>query len=110
MKRGKAWTSDECYLAVWIYDQLDSKSQPGLKTSLYKQIAEIIGRTPASVEFKIQNVSAIDPRQANEKPIGQKDHYQALLKKVFEWYWMDKKASRELYDLVVLRIKNQNQV
>ena len=35
------------------------------------------------------------------------DHYQELLKKVFEWYWTDREASRKLYDLVVMRILSQ---
>ncbi|MCK9313211.1 MAG: hypothetical protein M0P20_04065 [Methanocorpusculum sp.] len=107
MKKGSSWSFDECYLAVWIYDTLDSSPSPGTKTSLYNKIADIIRRTPDSVEFKVQNVAAIDKRQANEKPIAGLNHYQVLLKTVYEWYWVDRKSSRLLYDLVALRITNQ---
>lgn len=105
MKRGENWTSDECYLAVWIYDLLDLNEFTGSRSTLYQNISQITGRPPSSVEFKVQNVSAIDPRPRGEKPISEKEHYQALLKSVFEWYWLDRESSRALYDLVVLRIK-----
>ena len=59
-------------------------------------------------QARIQNVSAIDSRPAGDKPISELDHYQELLKKVFEWYWTDRKASRKLYDLVVMRILSQD--
>ena len=105
MKRGDDRTSDECYLAVWAYDLLDLNEFTGSRSTLYQNVSQIIGRSPSSVEFKVQNVSAIDPRPRGEKPISEKEHYQSLLKTVFEWYWLDRESSRALYDLVVLRIK-----
>ena len=105
--RNAAWSFDECYLAVWIYDMFDSGLYPGSKRSLYSQIAKIINRTEKAVEYKVQNVSAIDSRPAENKPISELDHYQELLKKVFEWYWVDRNASRKLYDLVVMRVLSQ---
>lgn len=105
MKKGTNWTADECYLAVWIYDLLDKNELTEPRSRLYLSVSEIIGRTPSSVEFKVQNVSAVDPRPITEKPISEKTHYQALLKTVFDWYWLDRDTSRALYDLVILRIK-----
>lgn len=102
------WSFDECYLAVWVYDMFDSAIYSGSKKALYAQIAKIINRTDRAVEYKVQNVSAIDSRPAGDKPISELDHYQELLKKVFEWYWTDRKASRKLYDLVVMRILSQD--
>ena len=105
--RNAAWSFDECYLAVWIYDMFDASLYSGPKTALYSQVAKIIGRTEGSVEYKVQNVAAVDSRPDGEKSMYGLDHYQELLKKVFEWYWTDREASRKLYDLVVMRILSQ---
>ena len=107
MKRGKPWSWDECYLAVWLYDLLDYSPCPGTKTSYYNKISNIIGRTAKSVEYKIQNVAAIDPRAANQKPICSLDHVQRQLIDVFNWYWQDRESARKFYNEVVSRITTQ---
>jgi hypothetical protein len=87
------WSEAECYFAVWGYDQLDLDR--GLqKRALYVELAELLGRTVKSVEFKIQNVSACDSRPRSEKPISEAPHKQALLQAVFDDYWSDRDAAR----------------
>jgi predicted HNH restriction endonuclease len=87
------WSWRECYFAVWGYDQLDIDPSQ-VKTSLYKEIAELLGRSPKAVEFKVQNVSSFDPRPRSQKPIAEARNAQALLGEVFRWYWKDRALAR----------------
>jgi hypothetical protein len=52
------WSWKECYFAVWGYDQLDLEPSQ-VKVALYREISELIGRTAKSVEYKLQNLSAL---------------------------------------------------
>lgn len=90
------WTERECYFAVWGYDQLN-QDRNVVKTSLYREIAELTGRSIKSVEWKIQNVSHFDPRPRTEKPIAEAPNAQKLIGDVFRWYWDDKDAARTLF-------------
>ncbi len=90
------WSWKECYFAVWAYDQLDQDPSQ-VKVALYREVAELIGRTAKSVEFKIQNVSSFDPRPWEQKPIAEAKKAQALLGEVFQWYWTDRPRARSLY-------------
>ncbi len=84
-------------MAVWGYDQLDIDSLQ-VKSILYRDISELIGRSVKSVEYKLQNVSSFDPRPRLEKPITEAKNAQALLGKVFKWYWSNKHKAREMYE------------
>ena len=91
------WNEAECYIAVWAYDQLDlDRSQ--VKKHLYRQVSDLIGRTPKAVEYKVQNVAHFDDRPRAEKPISEAPHAQALVGQVFHWYWADRQGFRNLYD------------
>jgi len=94
------WNERECYFAVWGYDQLDL-DRCVVKQHLYNEIADLIGRTSKAVEWKIQNVSACDPRTRTEKPISEAPNKQSLLIQVFETYWKDRVSARQLYPLYV---------
>lgn len=89
------WSWKECYFAVWAFDQLD-QDRNQVKVALYREIAELIGRTAKSVEFKIQNVSSFDPRPREQKPIAEAQNAQALLGEVYKWYWADRLTARSL--------------
>jgi len=94
------WTDRECYFAVWGYDQFEL--DPSIvKTQLYSHIANLIGRSAKAVEWKLQNVSACDPRPRSQKPIAEAPNAQGLLKTVFENYWADKVKYRNLYGTFV---------
>lgn len=90
------WSEAECYLAVWAYDLLDLDRETN-KTALYRQLADLSGRTAKAFEYKIQNVSAVDPRPRSEKPISEAPNVQSLLKAVFEEYWRDRPSARAQY-------------
>lgn len=90
------WSWRECYFAVWGYDQLD-QDPTQVKTALYREIAELIGRTPKSVEFKFQNVSSFDPRPRVQKPVAEAQNAQAMLGEVYHWYRADRPKARSLY-------------
>jgi len=94
------WTERECYFAVWGYDQLD-QDRDIVKKNLYQEIASIIGRSDKSVEWKIQNVSACDPRPRAIKPISEAPNKQSLLEQVFDVYWQDKNAARNQYPIYI---------
>ncbi len=68
-----------------------------VKMHLYRQVSDLTGRTPKSVEYKVQNVASFDERPRQEKPISEAPHAQALLGEVFEWYWADRRKARDLY-------------
>lgn len=89
------WSWRECYFAVWAYDLLEM-DRSIVKAVLYREIAELIGRSKKSVEFKIQNVSSFDPRPRAEKPISEAPNAQQLLGEVFRWYWSDRSSARAL--------------
>lgn len=81
--KGQDWNRDECLLAVWAYDRMD-QDRSLVKSRLYAEISERIGRSAKAVEFKIENVSACDPRPRSEKPISEAANKQQLLAGVFE--------------------------
>ena len=89
------WSWKECYFAVWAFDQLDQDATQ-VKVALYREVAELIGRTAKSVEFKIQNVSSFDPRPRDQKPIAEARNAQALLGEVYQWYWADRAQARSM--------------
>lgn len=92
-KPRKDWTKEECYFAVLGYDQLDQDREI-TKELVYRELSELLGRTRKSVEFKIQNVSACDPRPRAEKPISEAAHKQALLEDVFREFWSNRPQAR----------------
>ena len=97
IKSKRDWTERECYFAVWGYDQIDM-DRTLVKSELYKDLAEITGRTTKAVEYKLQNVSSCDPRPWKDKPISEAANAQKLLKHIYIWYWEDKESARKLYD------------
>ena len=58
-----------------------------------------LGRSPKSVEWKVQNVSSCDPRPRIEKPISEAPSAQKRLRDVYNWFWKDRQSARELYEL-----------
>lgn len=92
-----SWTYEECYFAVWAYDRLDNEGEDIDRNALYTDISDIIGRNSESIKYKIQNVSAIDSRPLQEKPISEAKNYQLLLKEVFDDYWKDREKARSLF-------------
>lgn len=102
--KGEDWSPDECYLAVWGYDQLD-QDRDLVKVEVYRQIADLIGRSEDAAAYKIQNVSACDPRPRSEKPVSIAENAQGLLREVFEWYWRDRPQARELFSDVAAKFQ-----
>jgi hypothetical protein len=97
------WTADECYMAVWAYDRID-RDRTLNKAALYREVAALIGRVPKAVEWKVQNVSACDPRSREEKPVAQAANKQALLEGVFSSYWKNRSKARERYAQVLQQL------
>lgn len=91
--KNQDWSREECLLAIWAYDELD-RDRALVKKRLYEEVASLIGRTVKAVEFKLQNVSACDPRPRSEKPINEAANKQQLLKEVFDQYWADRPGAR----------------
>ena len=98
------WNEAECYLAVWSYDQLDIDREQ-VKRELYRQVSDLIGRSDKAIEYKVQNVAHFDDRPREEKPISEAPHAQALLGKVFSWYWADRAEARSLFPYYVQRFQ-----
>jgi hypothetical protein len=92
-KRPQNWSEIECYFAVWAYDCIDLDRKRN-KAALYREVSELIGRSVNSVEFKVQNVSACDPRPREDKPISEAVHKQGLLQIVFDQYWCNREQAR----------------
>lgn len=80
------WSEQECLLAIWSYRLLCDNPRLN-KTNLYRIIAHAISRTEDAVSFKIQNVSACDPRPPKSKPVSEMEHKQGLLLSLFREYW-----------------------
>ena len=91
--KNQDWTREECLLAVWAYDRMDL-DRGLVKKHLCEELGPILGRTSKSVEFKLQNVSACDPRPRAEKPINEAANKQQMLKEVFDEYWADRSVGR----------------
>lgn len=91
-----SWTEAECFLAVWAYDYMD-RDRKIVKTWLYNGISALSGRKPKAVEFKLQNVSACDPRPREKKPINEAHNFQSLLKEVFNSFMQDADKARALF-------------
>ena len=93
IQKNQDWSREECLQAVWAYDEMDM-DRGIVKKHLYEQVAGLIGRSAKAVEFKLQNVSACDPRPRAEKPINEAANKQQLLKEVFDEYWADRSKGR----------------
>ncbi len=93
---GADWSQMESYFAVWTYDQLDQIRTMD-KAGLFREVAGIIGRKPEALVRKVQNVSFHDPRPQKEKPILEATNAQALLERIFNWYWQNREAARAHY-------------
>ena len=102
-KRRVDWTWDECFLAVWGYDQLD-QFRDIVKVELYREIASLTDRSEKAVEQKIMNASDCDTRDRAEKPIATRANAQSKLREVFAWYWSDKVRNRLLFVEVKSRL------
>jgi predicted HNH restriction endonuclease len=94
MSAGEHWSWEECYFAVWGYDRLD-RGDYDTKSEIFEEVSSLIGRTSASAQFKMQNVSSYDKRPRSDKPIGEKPNRQKLLGEVFHWFWGDKAHARD---------------
>ncbi len=82
--RGTDWTSSEverCVDAYFEHLRLDLRGQNFNKAKLYRALSEGTGRTPSSMEFKFQNISAILDELGREWIIGlaPQANYQKLL-------------------------------
>lgn len=95
MARGDDWSERECLLAIWAYSVMD-RNRGIRKADLYERISRLTGRTPKSVEYKVQNVSACDPRPRAEKPISEKGNYQKMLRALYKQYGADPAGLDEL--------------
>ena len=94
------WTYNECYLAVWGYDQLDIDRSLN-KNRLFSEISDIIGiRNENAVQYKIRNVSFFDKRPRAKKPISEMTHAQIELGEVFNWYWVDRIRARSFKHII----------
>lgn len=61
MKKGqKLWTRDELVLAINLYCKLPFGKMHSRNTEI-KNLAELIGRTPSSISFKLVNFASFDP-------------------------------------------------
>ncbi len=50
--RSSDWSEDECFFAVWAYDQLDT-DRDQVKRELYRRVSHITGRSEKAVEYKM---------------------------------------------------------
>ena len=62
-KYGTLWTRDEQILALYLYCQIEFKKTKANNPEVIK-LANLLGRTPASVARKLGNLGAFDPRLA----------------------------------------------
>jgi hypothetical protein len=84
----KDWSREECLLAIWAYSTID-RDRDIRKADVYAEVAGLIPRSQKAIEYKVQNVSACDPRPREEKPISEKSNYQNILKELFEKFGRD---------------------
>jgi Domain of unknown function (DUF3883) len=81
---GTDWSEKEVSICVEAYFEhlaLELKGQSFVKAQLYRLLAEQTGRTPSSIEFKFQNISAILDAIGREwmKGLAPMANYQELL-------------------------------
>jgi len=71
-KYGSRWTEDETILAFYYYCQIPfgkiNKDNPEIK-----RIADILGRTPSSISFKMGNLAHFDPEMKKRSISGLKN-------------------------------------
>jgi len=98
------WSDLECMLALWIYHRLDlacALKQKVNKAALYREVSAMIPRrTAKAIEFKVQNVSACDPRPTDRKPIAPLANKQERLQALFDELWP--KRRHELEDAYIM--------
>lgn len=86
---GEDWTRAQvktCVTAYFEHLKLDLQKRPFNKAQLYRDLAPEIGRSPSSVEFKFQNISAVLNELGREwitglAPLG---NFQKLLAEIVE--------------------------
>ena len=60
--QGTDWTESEVEACVKAYFEnltLELSNKPFVKAHIYRRLAEMTGRSPKSIEFKFQNISAV---------------------------------------------------
>ncbi len=94
------WKQDECYLAVWIYDQIDRDPNQN-QVALFEQVAKWTGRTIEEVEERVRTVAACEGRPATEQPLAPSQNIRGYTRRAFADYWVDRVAARgRLQDVV----------
>jgi len=109
------WNIIECLYALETYRIMDIKQnelhEDYVKNDLYKDMFQKMNqasgrkRTQKALEFKLQNVSAIDPRAQRLHPISAKGNYQQLLDDLYHVYMdQDGKLTKKIQiDLELLQ-------
>lgn len=104
--QGTPWTREQNLMALWGYRQLELAPKDLVKSHLYRQIGEIIGRTEKAVERKIQNFAAWAPE--GRRPIAPLPNTQAEIGDLFKAYWPKHMSELdELYPKLVAHFTSQ---
>lgn len=64
-KQNKLWTRDELIVALNLYWKIPYNKISGTSNQKIKDLANIIGRTPASIAYKLMNFTTLDPERQN---------------------------------------------
>lgn len=104
MGRGKAWTYEDTVIAYALYCVIPF-SKVGNSNQTIKDVAEKIGRSPASLKMKICNLAALDPDFLASGRVGLWGGISKLDREVFAEFSSDwQRLSSLAEDLVELPI------
>jgi putative restriction endonuclease len=85
MKEGqRLWSRDELILAINLYSKL-TFGQMSQRNTVIVELAELIGRTPASVAYKLVNFASLDP-QLKQRGIKGMSNASKLDKAIWQEY------------------------
>lgn len=87
---GSKWTEKEYLMVLYYYLKHRGEAQHA-DTPFVQELSELLGRTPHSILYRLQNYASIDPEERNPQRKG-KVHITGFGRWVFE-QWSKKRAS-----------------
>lgn len=105
MKEGqKLWTKEDLIFAINLYSKLEFGKMHSRNPAVI-ELADLIGRTPGSVAFKLVNFASLDP-DLKKRGIKGAQHGGILDREVWNEFYNNWDTKFEESDLVIAKAKN----
>jgi putative restriction endonuclease len=99
--RSDLWTREQLILALNLYWKIPYNKISGSSNEDIKQIAPLIGKTPAAVAFMLMNFTALDKERQDEGKKGKRPPGELATKLWFEYLNQWEKLTADSYEILI---------